>query len=257
MMMMGKQHRLTTTNHPGGGRNNNIDADIGVLDYGGTHTQYLYRPNQESRQVQEEEDDEGSVNITTTAFDYVYYVFCTYYNCTCTDVDWTEQTMSAACDKMGNSCYNAIYACLAEKNGNRTDSCDYEVRQTLTITGPETFENSFCKTRSSPYYEKTCWYYGGVNVTYSDKDGLNYDIYECAMSFNGEMCNACTPSPTTFEYCYPNDGNCTNYTMPCNEFDCTNTAQGTLIPLFFLNVLYILSYVLFIYFLLASHTTNW
>jgi hypothetical protein len=192
------------------------DADIGILEYG-PNTQYLHN---QRRYV---EEDEGSSNFTTP-FDYAYYLFCTYLNCTCSDINWAEQTMSAYCDRPGNTCSNAIYVCLAE-NGNPTNSCVYEVSQTLKITGPNKFENSVCKIRSSPYYEKTCWYYAGENVSYLEGVGLDYDIKECSMSFNGEICNSCTPVPTKFEYCYT-DGNCTNGTLPCNEFDCTNTAQG-------------------------------
>jgi hypothetical protein len=218
-MMMGKQ-RLSTI-RPGKW----MDADIGVLEYG-THTQYLH--HNQGRQVQDTED-EGSYNITT-AFDYAYYVFCTYLNCTCTDVDSAEQTMSASCDRPGDICSNAIYTCLAA-NGKPTNSCVYDLSYAMKITGPDTFHRNSCKIRSSPYYEKVCWYYDAENVSYSEEDGLTYDIKECNMTFNGEMCNSCTPVPTKIDYCYP-DGNCINHTISCNDFDCTNTAQGKFLFLF-------------------------
>jgi hypothetical protein len=230
-MMMGKQQFLAS-------RQGRMDADIGVLEYG-PHTQYLY--HNQGRHVQEADDDEGSSNITTTPFDYAYYVFCTYLNCTCSDINWAEQTMYASCDRPGNTCSKAIYVCLAE-NGNPTNSCSYEVSYTVNMTGPDTFERNLCKIRSNPYYEKICWDFTGENVSYSEEDGWDYDIKECNMFFNGEVCNSCTPVPTKVDYCYP-DGNCINNTITCNDFDCTNTAQGKL--LFSLKVLSELVYVFF------------
>jgi hypothetical protein len=120
-------------------------------------------------------------------------------------------------------CSSAIFACAAE-NGNPTNSCTVELNQRLKITGPSTFEENDCVVSSMPYYEKTCCYYAFENVTLEDGI-LGYDVKECTMAFNGEICNSCKAVQTSTEYCYP-DGTCINFTRLCNEFDCTNTAQG-------------------------------
>jgi hypothetical protein len=196
------------------------DADVGVLSVR-PEAQYLH-PHQERRV---EEDDESAFNDTniTTPFDYLYDTFCNYLNCTCSNINEVEQTMEAVCEVPFDHCSTtAIYACAAELTNSSCTS--YELNGTLKIIDPTTFENRFCKVRSMPYYEKTCWYISYENVTL--KNGhLEHPVKECTMAFNGEICNSCKAVPTRFDYCYP-DGTCINTTFQCNEFDCTNTAQG-------------------------------
>jgi hypothetical protein len=196
-----------------------IDADVGVLSIR-PHAQYLH-PHQ--RLVEEDESPLNDTNITTP-FDYSYYYLCTYLNCTCSNVDWAEQTMEAVCEEPRDLCSNALFVCAAE-NGNPTNSCIYELKRTVKITGPAAFEENKCIVRSMPYYEKTCWYYAVENVTYEYGGWLEYDVKECTMAFNGDICNSCKDVPTSFEYCDP-DGTCINGTTHCNEFDCTNIAEG-------------------------------
>jgi hypothetical protein len=171
------------------------------------------------------EEDESPFNATniTTPFDYIYYNNYNNENCTCSNVDWAKQTMEIVCEVTYDLCSDAIYVCAAE-NGNPTNSCMFELNGTVKITGPSTFEENDCLVTSMPYYEKTCWYFAFENVTL-EAGVLEYNVKECIMAFNGEICNSCKAVPTRFEYCYP-DGTCINGTMLCNEFDCTNTEQG-------------------------------
>jgi hypothetical protein len=132
--------------------------------------------------------------------------------------------MEAVCEFTYDYCSDALFVCAAE-NGNPTNSCIYELKRAYEITGPTTFENSVCIVRSMPRYEKTCWYTSYENFTYEYGVAPEYDVKECTMAFNGDICNSCKAVPISFEYCDP-DGTCSNQTFQCKEFDCTNTEQG-------------------------------
>jgi hypothetical protein len=96
-------------------RQGRIDADVGVLSIR-PHAQYLH-PHQ--RLVEEDESPFNASNITTP-FDVLYYAFCIYRNCTCSNINWAEQTMEAVCELTYNHCSSAISFCAAE-NGNPTN----------------------------------------------------------------------------------------------------------------------------------------
>jgi hypothetical protein len=95
----------------------------------------------------------------------------------------------------------------------------------VKFSGEQDLTMITCEKRSMPSYEKVCYYLSYENITVEDSSIYNYDISECALTFIGEKCKSCEFVLTEYEYCYT-DGNCTNGTFVCYNFDCTNTEGG-------------------------------
>jgi hypothetical protein len=159
--------------------------------------------------------------IPRTRFEQAYDSYCNttkdrpdyYYNyrtCSCTNVDRDSYTLSATCSSE-EQCSETWSRC----NVNYT-SCS-ESSNSIDFTGEVgSFSTSWCNGRS------------GSSICYLADIVDNYTQVGCGIEVNGVMCNSCEVVEQLYDghckYASPDPFyNCTNITIQCNVFDCTNT----------------------------------
>mmetsp|Transcript_19526 Transcript_19526/g.47134 ORF Transcript_19526/g.47134 Transcript_19526/m.47134 type:complete len:551 (-) Transcript_19526:103-1755(-) len=161
-----------------------------------------------------------------------------YRNCTCTNVDRDNYTLKAECTSGGyGDCFQSFNLC-----GINYTSCPRGFSNTIEIVGEGAYFSERCEERNdgercSSFYEKrdvnegtyifkSCNFFGGADVC-NTIFGSNetYAAEGCEIEVNGETCSSCDVVDVEYDSCkyYSNPLYCSNFTIQCYEFDCTNT----------------------------------
>lgn len=139
--------------------------------------------------------------------------YCAYPNCSCSNVNQTEYTVSLLCNS-GEYCDEMTSRCGV----NVTDCAKLTREKNITEPYVYSIRNCFEGTKNGSFGDIDNCYYATV---------MNYSAVEWASYVNGDRCASCDVIPTFYDELYCGDNTtCYNITVSCYHFDCTNLEGG-------------------------------
>jgi hypothetical protein len=127
--------------------------------------------------------------------------------CDCSEFDFEQFHGIVECTRIVNYCSRSENYC-----GEEVELC-YTSHTTLEASGHDDYSYTTCMTYTAPYQQRVC-------VSYSTADSDS-----CAVEFNSNMCQACTPELRTYKAVYEKNGEpyIYSYSERCFQFDCTDS----------------------------------
>jgi hypothetical protein len=130
--------------------------------------------------------------------------------CDCSEFDFEQFHGIVECTRVEGYCSRSENYC-----GEEVELC-YTSDIILEANGHDDYSYTTCMTYTAPYPQRVC-------VSYSTADSDS-----CAVEFNNNMCQACTPELRTYKTVYEQNGQpyIYSYSQRCFQFDCTDNEGG-------------------------------
>jgi hypothetical protein len=130
--------------------------------------------------------------------------------CDCSEFDFEQFHGIVECTRLVDYCSRSENYC-----GEVVELC-YTSHTTLEASGHDDYSYTTCMTYTAPYQQRVC-------ISYSTADSDS-----CAVEFNNNLCQACTPELRTYKTVYELNGQpyIYSYSERCFQFDCTDNEGG-------------------------------